>query len=60
MCDELDLLSKQIYSQRCSAHASAFLQSQIQEQEMKEIPSGDKNRVSLSYHVFRDTMYHKI
>lgn len=45
MCDELDLLNKQIYSQRCSAHASAFLQSQIKEQELKEIPSGDKNRM---------------
>ncbi|XP_063681088.1 signal recognition particle subunit SRP68-like [Bolinopsis microptera] len=44
MIEDLQVLSKQIYSQRCSAHASAFLQTQLVEEEMKEI-SSDKNKM---------------
>merc|ERR1712098_963857 len=45
MIGELNALSKQIYSQRCSAHASAFLHSQLQEEEMTDISPADKNRI---------------
>ena len=46
---ELDDLSKQIYSQRCSAHASAFLSKQLNEEELKTIAAtanGDKVKQS--------------
>ena len=53
MTDDLQVLSKQIYSQRCSAHASAFLQTQLVEEEMKEI-SSDKNKVCFSKFILRN------
>ena len=45
MKTELQDLGEQIYSQRCSAHASAFLQTQLVEEEMKEIVSPEKTKV---------------
>lgn len=45
--EDLQALSKQIYSQRCSAQASAFLQTQLIDEEMKEITASDKNRMLL-------------
>eukprot|EP00116_Pleurobrachia_bachei_P002608 sb/3462870/ len=42
---ELNTLSKQIYSQRCSAHASAFLHSQEEAEELEDMKPANKNRL---------------
>jgi len=39
---ELEELNQMIYSQRCSAHASAFLQTQLVTEEMKSLTNKDK------------------
>lgn len=39
---ELEELNQMIYSQKCSAHASAFLQTQLVTEEMKSLTNKDK------------------